>query len=236
MATVGCGLEAAEEFEQAGLIRAELLALGAIEPTQQLIQTMLHAAKWRSLERSTSSSSRIICLSMPGSSGRAASEERFAGEEVAGEEVAGEEVAGEEVAAAPPEPDLDGRKVVGPDWGIDHGDGEEGRRCGSGWGGLAIALANGPPPRIEGGLAEPVLEAVAADSQPAGGLADDVLPPELLTNGIRLKSRHKEVSRRKTSRLSWGGKTHFTGRIRYDVGPRSVVVLFMDSLSGSAPQ
>ena len=41
---LGCGF--VEEFEQAGLIGTKLLALGTIEPAQQLIEPMLHAAQF----------------------------------------------------------------------------------------------------------------------------------------------------------------------------------------------
>jgi len=36
----------AEEFEQTGLIGTELFALGTVEPAQQLIEAMLHAAQF----------------------------------------------------------------------------------------------------------------------------------------------------------------------------------------------
>jgi hypothetical protein len=92
-------------------------------------------------------------------------------------------------ATAPAELDLD-RRIVMWSGGIDHGDGEEGGRRGSGWFSPTIAFANEPPPRVEGGLIEPVLEAVVADGQAATILLGQVPPPELLALGATLMLRH----------------------------------------------
>jgi hypothetical protein len=92
-------------------------------------------------------------------------------------------------ATAPAELDLD-RRIVMWGGGIDHGDGEEGGRRGSGWFSPTIAFGDDAPPRVEGGLIEPVIGAVVADGQAAEILLGKVPPPELLKLEIALMSRH----------------------------------------------
>jgi hypothetical protein len=110
------------------------------------------------------------------------------------------------------ESDVDGRGV-GAGWCSDDGDGEEGG-CGEFVGrvSLSISFAYGPPPGVEVGFGEAVSSAVGADTQAASGLLDDMSTPKPLEFG--LESRHREVSKRKTSTVSWMGRTQFSGRIQ----------------------